>query len=231
MTPGFGRLPAPDARDARYPMQLLLRPAALPSFRYYQTGPHLPLDQGQTGTCVLHAWGAFLYAALIMDKVIESPFDMYRATVGLDEFSGNDHEMMAPNEELQYGTSVRAGAQYLRSKGHLKNFVWAHSADEMALWILTGKGTIVNGTRWDWGMSDLKEGYAIPDGNVAGGHAYLVIGYNTKSRAFRCLNSWGPTFGENGRFWIHHDDMNALILDDGEACAAVEQKVVPLPQL
>jgi len=225
---GFGRIPVKDSRDARYPMRLALQPAPVPAYRYYATGVHLPLDQGHTGTCVAHAWTGFLYASLMMDKTAPSPFDTYRGIVAVDEFTDNDVEVTAADEDLQYGTSVRAGAQYLRTGGHLKSFVWSNSADEMALWLLTGKGTIVLGTTWYWDMSDLQEGYAIPGGGVAGGHAYLCIGYNKKAQAFRCLNSWGPEFGEKGRFWIHHQDMEDLIQDDGEACAAVEQKVVPL---
>jgi len=229
LTRGFGRIAEPDPRDSRYPMRLMLRPAPVPSYRYYRTGKHLPLDQGQTGTCVAHAWTGFLYAALMMDKTADSPFDLYRGIVAMDEFPDNDFEATEANDNLQFGTSVRAGAQYLRTKGHLKNFVWSTSADEMALWLLTGKGTIVLGTNWYWDMGELKNGYAVPGGGIAGGHAYLCVGYSKKAQAFRCLNSWGAEFGDKGLFWIHHVDMEQLIHEDGEACAAVEQTVTPLP--
>jgi len=44
-------------------------------------------------------------------------------------------------------------------------------------------------------------------------------------RAFRAINSWGRSWGQNGRFWIRQDDLMLLLQEDGEACAAVEQRV------
>ena len=120
--------------------------------------------------------------------------------------------------------TIRAGAKYFRDKGCLRAFVWARNADEMAAWLLTGKGTIVVGTNWYFGMSNIGErAIAKPTGAVLGGHAYLVIGYNRVTMRFRCLNSWGREFGKNGRFWIEHEDMHRLIYKErGEACAATE---------
>jgi len=229
MLGGLGRIYIPDPNDKQYPMRAALRPRALPERRYYQTGRHLPLDQGKTGTCVAHAWTAFLYAALTMSKTAPSPFDTYREIVKIDEFEDNDGEANAPNNQLQYGTSVRAGAKVLQARGDLVSYVWSKSADEMAAWLLSGHGTIVLGTTWYWDMGDLKDGYAYPTGGVAGGHSYLCIGYNRKVKAFRCLNSWGPEFGDNGRFWIMHHDMDKLVKEeDGEACAATQVVIHPV---
>lgn len=224
---GFGRRHIPDVRDNQFPMRAVLRAQPLPSSRYYNTGKNLPLDQGETGTCVAHAWTGFLCAALLMCRNPPNVFDTYRGIVAIDEFPENDSEATATDiADLQGGTSVRAGAQYLRTKGHVKSFLWTRSADEAATWLLSGKGTIVLGTRWDWNMSTLdKKGFANLGGGEAGGHAYLATGYNRVSKAFRCLNSWGREFGQLGKFWVRHDDMQRLIHEDGEACAAVEQLV------
>ena len=227
--PGFGRLHAPDSRDHQYPMRMLLRPTKLPSRRYYNIGKLLPLDQGDTGTCVAHAWTGFLDAAPLMCKNAPSPFDTYRGIVLMDEFNENDVEATLPNDQLQMGTSVRGGAKYLQGKGFLKSYVWAQNADEAAQWLLTGKGCLVAGTDWYYGMSELdSNGYAIPEGAVLGGHSYLIIGYNRVTKSFRMLNSWGAGWGTGGRAWIHHMDMDKLIKADGEMCAAVEQLVKPV---
>lgn len=230
MLKGLGRIHIPDPEDKKYPMRAALRPRALPTSRYYKTGTHLPLDQGQTGTCVAHAWTGFLFAALTMSKTAPSAFDTYRGIVAIDEFKDNDGEASAPNDQLQYGTSVRAGAKYLQERNDLVNYVWSRDADEMAAWLLSGHGTIVLGTTWYWDMGDLdKKGFANPTGGVAGGHAYLAIGYNRRTQAFRCLNSWGKEFGDAGRFWIHRADMDKLVKEeDGEACAAVQFVVPPV---
>lgn len=226
---GFGLRKSHDSRDAQYLMRSVLRPTKYRKFRYYSPGPLLPLDQGETGTCVAHAWGGFLAAAPIVTEEFPHPYDMYRGIIKDDEFPENDHEVTATDLELQFGTTIRAGAKYLRAQGHLKTFVWARNADEMAAWILTGQGTIVVGTNWYFGMSDLDEDdLARPTGECLGGHAYLVIGYTRVGKKFRCINSWGAEYGDRGRFWMRHDDMERLIRhEDGEACAATEQVLVP----
>lgn len=227
--PGFGRIHSPDPNDRKYPMRMLLRPTKLPVHRYYRLGPYLPLDQGDTGTCVAHAWTGFLDAAPMMCKDAPSPYDTYRGIVATDEFTENDDEANAPDANLQMGTSVRAGAKYLQGKGFLKSYVWANNADEAAAWLLSGKGTLVAGTNWYYGMSDLdRDGYAVPEGGVLGGHSYLVIGYNRVTKSFRIINSWGKDWGTKGKCWIHHMDMDKLIKEDGEMCAAVEQLVKPV---
>jgi hypothetical protein len=229
-TRNFGRRFTPDIRDNHYPMRAVLRAEPLPISRYYPIGPQLPMDQGQTGTCVAHAWTGFLCASLLMTKHPPNVFETYRGIIAIDEYTDNDHEINAPIEDLQSGTSVRAGAQYLRGKGHLKSFLWTRSADEMAHWLLLGHGTIVLGTNWYWDMGNpTDKGVVNVTGGIAGGHSYLCVGYNRVTKMFRCLNSWGRNFGTNGRFWVRHDDMQRLIVEDGEACAAVEQVVLPVP--
>jgi hypothetical protein len=227
---GMGRIVAPDSKDRRYPMAAALRPMSLPKQRYYAVPSKLlPMNQGETGTCVAHAWRAFLLCSPIQCLNAPDPFSLYRGLILLDEFADNDDEVGKPTEELQFGSSVRGGAKYLQQLGHIKSYVWSRSADEMAAWMLAGHGTIVLGTTWHWGMSDLdSKGFASISGGDAGGHAYIAIGYSRVHQAFRCLNSWGRDFGDAGRFWIRKADMNRLIKDDGEACAAVEQLVLPV---
>lgn len=227
---GFGRLHAPDVRDFQYPMRAVLRPMPLPATRYYQAGPGLPMDQGDTGTCVAHAWRGFLMAAPMMTKNVPAVWDMYRGFVGIDEFPENDSEATEmDNQKLQSGTSVRAGVQWLRSRGHVKSFVWTRSADEGATWILGNKGTLVAGFNWYWDMSTPdKKGFVHIGGGIAGGHSFLIIGYNRLLKAFRCMQSWGTNWGQGGRFWLLHNDLQRLVQEDGELCAATEQYVAPV---
>lgn len=226
---GFGRLPAADARDAAYPMRAALRPGPLPTSRYFNTGRLLPFDQGSTGTCVGMAWTGFLLAAPLMCKDAPSPYDTYRGLILLDEWADNDVEATQPDARLQFGSSVRAGAKYLQGQGRLASYVWTNNTEDMAKWILTGRGVIVLGTDWHWNMSEPDDEDVVHlGGGLAGGHAYLCVGYNRTTRMFRCLNSWGTAFGQRGRFWISQEDMAFLLAAGGESCAAVEQPVAPL---
>lgn len=234
--PKFGRIHAPDPRDGHYPMRLLLDRLAIefpqvvaPGYRHYRHGP--VLDQGETGTCVGHAWRAFLSSAPLMTKTGPNAFDIYDGAIAIDEWADNDVD---PNREL--GTSVRAGCEVLRAKGHVGNYLWASSADEIRRWLLAGLGPVVMGTLWFESMMRPHEGFLrITTRNVAGGHAYILTGWSDDitpedwpvkhQGSARMQNSWSTEWGNRGRAWIDYDTLDALVKADGEACAAVEQKL------
>lgn len=47
----------------------------------------------------------------------------------------------------------------------------------------------------------------IPDpvGQVIGGHAMCVVGYDDSRRAYLLANSWGPSWGANGYAWMSYN--------------------------
>lgn len=211
---GLGRLPAKDSRDR--PLKLLLaQPLASgkDGSRWYMTGP--VLDQGSTSSCVGHAWRQWLSSALLMTKTGPSPFDIYNEAQKADEWPGEDYD----------GTSVRGGAKFLQLKGHVKAYFWATSAAEVKQFILSRLGGVVFGTNWYESMFTATKGYLKIGGSLAGGHAYLCIGYSKPRNAFRFINSWSKAFADKGRFWLSFADVQRLISEDGEACCATEVKV------
>lgn len=222
----FGRRPAPDARDRTFPMRLLV-PEAIPvppiTF-YYPTGP--VLDQGRTGTCVGHAWRQWLSSALLMTKGGPDAFAIYDAATQIDEWTDNDADT-----GRQMGTSVRAAAKVLQQLGHIGTYVWASSAAEVRDYLLAHKGTMVMGTDWHHSMMNPDaKGFLSLDGDIIGGHAYVINGWSTARNAFRMVNSWNRTWGQVGRAWIRFGDLDALIHAEGEACGATELKMfVRLP--
>lgn len=225
MNYGLGRRPAPDPRDANYPLRALLTAveAAPPRpWRYWRDGPLL--DQGQTGRCVAFAFRNWLNAAPIMDKpaVGPDPNAIYDAAIKIDEFPDNDND-----PQRQKGTSVRAGAKVLQSLGYVVNYHWAANVDEAFTWLLTG-GTIIAGTVWTTDMfTPTKQGFLKPTGSVAGGHAYLLDGANQTRGAIRMYNSWG-NWGRKGHAWIAGEDLQTLVAQQGELCVAVEQRLAKL---
>lgn len=40
---------------------------------------------------------------------------------------------------------------------------------------------------------------------VEGGHAIILVGYNDIQRRFKCMNSWGKSWGDKGYFYIPYD--------------------------
>lgn len=238
---GFGRKIAPDSRDRRYLMRALLDPmrdqffphGLPPGSRHYFSGPIL--DQGNTGTCVAHGLAGKVMAAPIMQSLPMSIYDFYRKIVPNDEWPDNDSEATAPDDQLQGGTSVRAGAKTLVDMGYAKSYVWAESAEDVRAWILGGFGGVVIGVWWKTDMMDTdSEGFISYTGKNEGGHCVYINGWNDHVShkghvvaAGRGPNSWGRSWGQSGRFWIPMDDLDKAIKDDGEAVALTEVRVTP----
>lgn len=223
----FGRKRSANDQDKFYPMALRLR-AVPPPVRKLWAISSKHLDQGDTSTCVGHAWKNFLRCAPLQTSTGPSAFDVYRQAVLLDEWPGNDIEAKLPDNDpkLESGTSVRAGAQAVTADGRLQSYLWAHTLAPAVLWVLT-QGPVVLGTDWyDSLMNPDAAGVVkiVPRAKVVGGHAYLWRGVDTKTGMARCTNSWGNDWALKGDFLIPLADLEKLILNGGEACTAVEKK-------
>jgi len=241
--PGLGFRHVEDPRDKRFSMTAHLEqyrqdvgkyfPQGLPpGTRHYRSGPIL--DQGNTGTCTAFAWTARINGAPIMQALSMSPFDFYRKEVAIDEYDDNDAEATAPDDQLQSGTSVRAGAKVAKSRGLLTTYVWAGSVEDIRAWHLAGFGGMVFGTTWTSDMFTTdSDGFVNATGSVEGGHAYATHGWNDHVkhnghyvRAVRCQNNWNADWGQGGFFWLAEEDIGKLF-SDGEFCAPVEMRLSP----
>jgi hypothetical protein len=217
---GLGRLCAPDKNDAKFPMRALMpRDLAAPRTKIWSMFTK-PLDQGLTSECVAYSWLHFLLAAPTVNRVnqlgmpiAEFTRTLYDEAKTLDEWPGTNYD----------GTSVRAGAKALVKRRRLATgYAWAYSANTMRDFVVN-IGPVVVGTWWyDRMFAVDADGFLRIEGEIAGGHAYLIIGYDVKRDAFRVVNSWGTAWGVNGRAWLRFADAERLIAEDGEACAAVE---------
>ena len=113
----------------------------------------------------------------------------------------------------------------LQKLGFINSYLWARSAADIRTWVLD-KGPVVLGTTWYTSMFEPdSKGFIKTDGEPAGGHAYICVGYSHKRDAFRCVNSWGEGWGQKGKFWIKSADMDKLMAEYGEACTAMESEI------
>lgn len=179
----------------------------------------LRLDQGDTPQCVGHGWVQGINS---QPKVHEYDHDfatsIYQRAQKLDDWPGEDYE----------GTSVRAGGKACRQANLIPSFAFSYDVEEIALWVLN-KGPVIIGVDWRAGMeAPTKENdyYIEPTGAIRGGHCLAIDGvrWNGDDRDyFRLLNSWGPSFGADGRCKIRVPDL-AFLLDrsSGVACTYVE---------
>lgn len=210
---GLGRIPSPpDDRDKMFPFSRALpaQVGPLPSYKYWTHGAIL--NQGATPHCVGFS-GAGLRASspVRVKQVDQDGHDFYAECKKIDGI---------PNVD---GSYVRVLAKVMQNEKKLSMYLWATSMDELTTWLLT-KGPVVVGTTWYNDMFRLDaKGIARATGGIAGGHAYLIRGYNSKGKLFRCTNSWGSGWGQKGEFWMTTDDVSKVLFDDdGEAMTAVE---------
>lgn len=222
--PGLGRLPSPDERDKRFPLRAAV-PRNLTGRRYwYDSGAWL--NQLITATCVGHGWAHWVEDAPKLPVGTIDPFQIYRDACLLDVWSEND------DQNLDWGTSVRAGAKALQNRGVVSSYLWAFDLQTVIDAILS-KGPVVVGVNWYEGMerpvyvtsADGVQRKTIRVlGDVRGGHCFTLNGVSTTARVFRMKNSWGRGWlgSAGGRASISFEDMERLILEDGEACMAVQ---------
>ena len=189
--------------------------------------PQPTLDQGNTNHCVGNGCAQWGNTEPIDDKYIEDDAKkIYYAAKVIDG---------QPNQEN--GTYVRSGMKVLQNMKRLAAYARPATSDELVSWILS-TGSVVLGTNWYESMFTLTadDRAAIDDSvicpqtgtAVAGGHCYLVLGYDPsrKDREFECLNSWGTTWGANGHFFLAKADLQRLVFSEsGEAWCAVELAV------
>ena len=198
-----------DDRSRAYPIRSLLTTDTPRSYTWPQ-GTYL--DQGQEGACVGFAW-CHEAAAMPQVRTVDETFAriVYREAQHLDAWPGVDYE----------GTSVIAGAKAMKARGYLTEYRWAFSLND-ALVAASRKGPVVLGLNWYTGMMDTDlDSYIHPTGRIEGGHAILLLGVSVKYRAAVLQNSWGQTWGRNGRCYISWDDLGLLLDQQGEACIPV----------
>lgn len=213
----FDRLPEHDERSLRcFPAEELL--VAAPGPRSYTWACDTWLDQGREGSCVGHGWA---HEAAARPKVwpnVTSDLAMrlYVRARQVDNIP----------DEWGEGTSVLAGAKAAKEAGIITEYRWINPngpyvVDELAT-VVSRHGPVVAGTDWRTRMSNPEpDGLVHVEGDVVGGHCYLVRGVSLRRKRFRCRNSWGIGYGARGDFEISFDDMETLVGDGGDLCVPV----------
>lgn len=215
--PALGRLYAPDPHDANYPMRALLLPApSQRTYRYWYDGGAW-LDQGNQPACVGFGWTHWWEdgpATHPGRSTNSDALELYHEAQELDEWPGHDYE----------GTSVRGGAKAMQARGRVGAYHWAVEMQDI-IDALLEVGPVVVGTNWYEGMMTPDPyGMIHVNGDVLGGHCYVLNGVNTKSGLVRVKNSWGREWGIGGHAFMTIEEMSQLLAQEGEACLAIETR-------
>ena len=134
-------------------------------------------DQGRTPQCVAYAWCHWIEDGPVLHRGIHplvAPKLIYENAQKLDEWPGENYD----------GTSVRAGAKYLKNINKISGYLWAYDVQTLVNTVLN-VGPVVVGTNWYYNMFfPDKTGLIKATGKLAGGHAYVLNGVDTVKKIF-----------------------------------------------
>lgn len=178
-------------------------------------------DQGFSSQCVIYTGKGELNSEpfrtpenLVKRRTYDYEY-MYHLAQTIDEWPGESYD----------GTSVLAGHKALLQEGFITEYRWCFGLSDV-LKTLANHGCVGIGITWYESMFDPIDAYGMlnvdTNSGVAGGHAVELIGVNVRGKYVTGMNSWGPSWGNNGRFRMTWTALDTLLKDWGEAVTVVQ---------
>lgn len=201
-----------DSRNLRYPA-----PATTSTFSpVYWPSVAPVLDQGDVGGCT-----GFALAGLLGKKIYHDtlPHLVVDNALGLSLYHDNTLNDSIPGTypPTDTGSTSLAAGKTAKARGYVSGYshIWAASSLATAI----AKGPVEVGTVWYNSMFEPNSAGLLKvdaSSGVAGGHEYVLDEVTADGR-LGFLNSWGTSFGVQGRFYMQLADFLALLADEGDA--------------
>jgi len=242
--PILDRRPPPDfAHVAKYPGTALRRlqktvatveVTKIPLPKDY----HVFYDQGDEGACV--GFGESILMSILNRKKYEARW-LYNEARLIDEW---------PDTPPADGTSLRAGFDILRTKGHARYYAgrsraaemdegivdvnrWLTSVDQIRTAISEGFAVVL-GVNWyngfyhpvakATGLRGRAEAWLdepLAWGSIAGGHCICAPLASDRRQAIGWLNSWGTSYP--WPTWVSYSALERLLGEQGEAAIVTDK--------
>lgn len=157
------------------------------------------LDQGQLGSCTGNAITGWLgcaphatTTAFARQYNEDFAIKVYEQATIIDGVPGS-----YPPDDT--GSSGLAVAKVAKSMGLISSYKTATTTNELILALHTAP--VIVGVAWyeNFFTPDSK-GQVHVGGKIAGGHEFLIRGYDAKTKLFTADNSWGTSWGIKGSF-------------------------------
>jgi len=125
-----------------------------------------------------------------------------------------------PYDEKDYLTKPTDAVKEKAKPYGIENWRRVNTADMKEVKILLNSGyPVIIGAHIDEDFRSAKptgpNGYVYnkKGGQYAGTHAMLVVGFDDSKNAFKVMNSWGPTWGNNGFCWIDYQFFQEIVAE------------------
>jgi len=184
------------------------------TYRHYPAKTRL--NQGSFGTCV---GNAFMHrranGPLQIDGITEDDAQKLYLEAALIFYGGDG------DPDMQSGTSGLSACVALMNRGAIDRYEWMTSPAALRFTVLE-RGSVCVGSTWYNSMFDtypdgLGHKYIRyrPGSGRAGGHEYEVVGIDLapadgSKPYYDVLNSWGPTYGIDGKARIEIPHLEEL---------------------
>ena len=170
-------------------------------------------DQGDLGCCTACAALGLMMTEPFADGTVYTladVHDFYSAETRLDGIPGT-----YPPDDT--GSNGLAAMKVLHRRGQIK--AYAHAFSPYTAVAALTRGPIAVGTVWLDSMFEPINGriYLDPASAVAGGHEYVIDGWDPRTQRVHMTNSWGEGWGEDGGATIEWVDFVWLLKQRGDA--------------
>ncbi len=210
----LGRHVEHDPRSRAFPATSLVAPAVR-SVRWPHYGP--VLDQGGLGACTGYAMAQCLNTGPLHDRNRQlggaEAEALYSLATTLDDIEGH----WPPDDTGSSGLAVGKAAV---ARELIREYRHAFGIDHLLGALQFGPAIV--GTDWREGMDTPDaDGMVHATGAVRGGHEWLALGVDLEHGHIIGLNSWGPSWGMGGGFYLPLADMRGLLAHDGDVTVPV----------